>query len=70
MHRAGVPFITGTDLSGAYIFAGFSLHHEVEMYVQAGFLPMEALQAATRNPAIFLDELSSQGTVEIGRSLV
>ena len=37
------------------------------MYVQAGFSPMEALQAATRNPAIFLDELSSQGTVEIGK---
>ena len=28
---------------------------------------MEALQAATRNPAIFLDELSSQGTVETGK---
>ena len=67
MHRAGVPFMTGTDLSGAYIFAGFSLHHQLEMYVQAGFSPMEALQAATRNPAIFLDELSSQGTVEIGK---
>ena len=25
---------------------------------------MEALQAATRNPAVFLDELSSQGTIE------
>jgi len=29
MHRAGVPFMIGTDLSGAYIFAGFSLHHEL-----------------------------------------
>jgi cytosine/adenosine deaminase-related metal-dependent hydrolase len=67
MHRAGVPFMTGTDLSGAYVFAGFSLHHELEMYVQAGFSPMEALQAATRNPAMFLDELSSQGTVETGK---
>ena len=67
MHRAGVPFMTGTDLSGAYIFAGFSLHHELEMYVQAGFSPMEALQAAARNPTIFLDELNSQVTVEIGK---
>lgn len=67
MHRAGVLFMTGTDLSGAYIFAGFSLHHELEMYVQAGFSPMEALQAATRNPAMFLDELNSQGTVETGK---
>lgn len=67
MHRAGVPFMTGTDLSGAYVFAGFSLHHELELFVQAGFTPMEALQAATRNPAIFLGVLSSQGTVERGK---
>lgn len=64
MHRAGVPFMTGTDLSGAYVFAGFSLHHELELFVQAGFTPLEALQAATRNPAIYLGEHRSQGTVE------
>jgi len=63
----GVRFMTGTDLSGAYVFAGFSLHHELEMFVQAGFTPVEALQAATRNPAIFLGELSSLGTVARGK---
>ncbi|HKZ81185.1 MAG TPA: amidohydrolase family protein [Pyrinomonadaceae bacterium] len=67
MHKAGVSFMTGTDLSGAYVFAGFSLHHELELYVQAGFTPMEALQAATRNPAIFFGELNSHGTVEEGK---
>ncbi len=67
MHRAGVPFLAGTDLSSAYVFAGFSLHHELEMYVQAGFTPLEALQAATRNPAIFLGEVKSRGTVEDGK---
>ena len=67
MHRAGVKFMTGTDLSGAYVFPGFSLHHELELFVQAGFSPIEALQAATRNPAIFLGELNSQGTVEKGK---
>jgi imidazolonepropionase-like amidohydrolase len=67
MHRAGVPFMTGTDLSGAYVFAGFSIHHELEMFVRAGFTPLEALQAATRNPAAFLGESRSSGTVEIGR---
>lgn len=67
MHRAGVPFMTGTDVSGAYVFPGFSLHHELELYVQAGFTPMEALQAATRNPAVFLGEPRSQGTVERGK---
>jgi imidazolonepropionase-like amidohydrolase len=67
MHRAGVPFMTGTDLGGAYVFAGSSLHHELELFVQAGFTPLEALQAATRNPAIFLGLSSSEGTVERGK---
>ena len=67
MHRAGVPFMAGTDLGGAYVFPGFSLHHELELLVQAGFTPMEALQTATRNPAIFLGESASQGTIEKGK---
>lgn len=67
MHRAGVPFMTGTDLGGAYTFPGFSLHQELELLVQAGFTALEALQAATRNPAIFLGELTSSGTIEKGK---
>ena len=67
MHRAGVLLMTGTDLSIPYIFAGFSLHDELGLFVQAGLTPMEALQAATRNPAVFLGELSSQGTIEGGK---
>jgi Amidohydrolase family len=67
MHRAGVPFLTGTDLSIPYIFPGFSVHDELALLVEAGFTPLQALQAATRNPAIFLGELSSHGTVESGK---
>jgi imidazolonepropionase-like amidohydrolase len=67
MHDAGVPFLAGTDLSGAFVFPGFSLHHELELLVQAGFTPMEALQTATRNPAVFLGELNSLGTVKKGK---
>ena len=59
--------MTGTDLSGAYVFAGFSVHHELELFVQAGLLPLEALQSATRNPAIFLGQIDSLGTVESGK---
>jgi len=67
MHRAGVHFMTGTDLGGAFIFPGFSLHHELELLVAAGFPPMEALQTATRNPAIFLGQSHRLGTVEKGK---
>ncbi|HKE55809.1 MAG TPA: amidohydrolase family protein, partial [Pyrinomonadaceae bacterium] len=68
LHRAGVPFMVGTDAFGsAYVFTGFSVHDELALFVRAGFTPMEALQAATRNPANFLGELSSQGTIEPGK---
>jgi hypothetical protein len=67
MHRAGVEFMTGTDVGGAYTYYGFSLHDELALFVEAGFTPLEALQAATRNPARFLGESDSQGTVERGK---
>ncbi len=67
MHRAGVGFMTGTDVGGAYTYYGFSLHDELALFVEAGFTPMEALRAATSNPARFLGESSSRGTVERGK---
>jgi hypothetical protein len=68
LHQAGVPFMIGTDAFGsAYVFTGFSVHDELALFVRAGITPMEALQAATRNPAVFLGELPSQGTVEPGK---
>src|SRR5436305_327656 len=44
MHRAGVPFLAGTDTPNPYTFPGFSLHEELGLLVKAGFTPMEALQ--------------------------
>ncbi len=67
MHRAGVEFMSGTDVGGAYTYYGFSLHDELALLVEAGFTPMEALQAATRNPARFLGEVNWSGTVERGK---
>ena len=55
MHHAGVPFLAGTDTPpGVYVFPGFSLHDELQIFVNAGFTPLEALQTATLNPAVFL----------------
>jgi imidazolonepropionase-like amidohydrolase len=68
MHRAGIPFLAGTDTAaGVYVFPGFSLHEEMQLLVQAGFTPLEALQCATRNPAEYLGKLSEMGTVEKGK---
>jgi hypothetical protein len=67
MKRAGVDFIAGTDTANPYVFPGFSLHDELGLLVQAGFTPMEALQAATRDPARYLGLLDSAGTIEKGK---
>jgi imidazolonepropionase-like amidohydrolase len=67
MHRAGVPFMTGTDIPGAYTYPGFSLHDELELFVENGFTPFEALTAATLKPAKFLGLEKSLGTIEKGK---
>jgi imidazolonepropionase-like amidohydrolase len=68
MFRAGVPFMAGTDTAaGVHVFPGFSLHEELELFVQAGLTPMQALQTATRNPAEFMGRLADMGTVAQGK---
>jgi imidazolonepropionase-like amidohydrolase len=68
MHRAGIPFLAGTDTPPAvYIFPGFSLYEELQRFVAAGFTPMEALQTATLNPAKFLGLEDRLGTIEKGK---
>ena len=68
MHRAGVPLMAGTDTAaGVYVIPGFSLHQELELFVEAGLTPMEALQSATLNPAKFLGRTHDLGTVEKGK---
>jgi hypothetical protein len=68
MRREEVNILAGTDAGGIRdIFPGFSLHDELELLVQAGFKPIEAIQAATINPAKFLGLEKSLGTIEKGK---
>jgi imidazolonepropionase-like amidohydrolase len=68
LHKAGVPFLAGTDTpAGVHIFPGFSLHEELQRFVAAGFTPLEALQTATLNPAQFFGMEEQLGTVEKGK---
>ena len=65
LQAAGVPFLAGTDApAGVDLLPGISLHRELERFVAAGFTPLQALQTATINPAIFLHRTSDLGTVE------
>ena len=63
MYKAGVPILAGTDVLNPYCLPGFSLHDELEYLVKAGLTPIDALRAATLNPARFLEATDSLGTI-------
>lgn len=67
LNKAGVPLMAGTDTPGFDRVPAFSLAEELALMVRAGLSPMEVLQTATRNPAIFLGMGDSLGTVETGK---
>jgi imidazolonepropionase-like amidohydrolase len=62
MHQAGVPIVAGTD------GAGIEIVHELEIYVQAGFSPAEALVAATIAPARLVGQDAKTGSVKVGKT--
>jgi hypothetical protein len=63
LHAAGIPMVAGTDQA----IPGYSLHREIELYVEAGFTPLEALQAATIVAARALGVENESGTLEAGK---
>jgi imidazolonepropionase-like amidohydrolase len=67
MAAAGVPFLAGSDTATPWAFPGFGLHDELELLVEAGLTPLQALQAATLNPARFLEATDSLGTIASGK---
>ncbi len=62
MYRAGVPILAGTDG-----LAGFTLQHELELYVKAGMTPAQALQVATWNGAKYARVLEDRGSIAVGK---
>jgi imidazolonepropionase-like amidohydrolase len=63
LHAAGIPIVAGTDQA----IPGYSLHRELELYVEAGFTPLQALQAATIEAARALGAEKESGSLEIGK---
>lgn len=61
MQRAGVLIVAGTDGSG------LELVHELELYVEAGMSPAEALTAATIRPARLVGADQSTGSITVGK---
>jgi len=63
LHTGGVTLVAGTDQA----VPGYSVYRELELYVEAGFTPLEALQAATIVPARAMRVDGDSGTVEAGK---
>ncbi len=64
--KKGGLLIVGTDSPGA-VFPGWGVHQELELFVEAGLTPLEALQAATLNGARVLQKEQELGTVQVGK---
>lgn len=63
LHDAGIPIVAGTDEG----VPAYSVYREMELYVQAGFSPMDALRAATAVPAKAMGREKDLGTIEVGK---
>ncbi len=61
MYKAGVPIVAGTDGSGIEII------RELELYVEAGMTPGEALATATIIPAGLVGADKTTGSIEVGK---
>lgn len=62
----GVPIGAGTDTPIGLGIPGYSLHTELELLVESGLTPLEALHAATVQPARFFGLEGETGQVEVG----
>ncbi|MGB8952340.1 MAG: amidohydrolase family protein [Candidatus Aminicenantales bacterium] len=65
---AGGLLIVGTDPTGyGGVIAGYSNSRAIELLVEAGLSPLEAIQVATRNGARYLEIDHQVGTIEVGK---
>ncbi len=62
LYDAGVTIIPGTDA-----LAGYTLHHELELYVRAGIPAPEILRMATLTPALVMGVNKDRGVIAAGK---
>jgi imidazolonepropionase-like amidohydrolase len=66
--QAGGLLLAGLDPTGmGGVIAGFGDQREIELLVEAGFTPLEAIHIATFNGAQFLNEADKIGTIAAGK---
>ena len=63
----GVLMMSGSDCLTSGVVPGYTLHDELELLVDAGLTPEEALASSTRLPAQWLGTDVDRGTIEVGK---
>ena len=66
LHAAGAPIAAGTDTPIGWSIPGYSLHTELEQYVEVGMTPLEALYSATVKPAEYFGLEAEMGQLKTG----
>jgi hypothetical protein len=67
LHQEKVPLLSSSDTYGLFL-PGFSLHKELELINSSGLSTFETLKTTTINPARYLNTISQEGTVSIGKN--
>lgn len=67
--KSGMLIIAGTDAGflNSYIYPGFALHEELEIYQKAGLTPLEALQTSVINGPKYFGLSDKYGSVTEGK---
>lgn len=65
-HEAGVQILAGTDANDTMCFPGLGLHEELGELVEAGLSPLDALRAATIEPARYCGLQEEFGAIAVG----
>jgi imidazolonepropionase-like amidohydrolase/uncharacterized protein YndB with AHSA1/START domain len=65
--RAGGLLLAGSDAVFEAVIPGFADQRELELLVQAGFTPEQAIQIASLNGAQFLKQASRIGSLEVAK---
>ena len=66
--RAGGLLLAGTDpTGGGGVIPGYSNQHELELLVESGFTPLEAIRIGTLNGATFLGRADRVGSIVVGK---
>ncbi len=67
LHRSGVMIVVGTDTRNRHSELGWAPHHEMELLVECGLSPLEAITAATLRNAQFFGCQERLGSIEAGK---